>query len=154
MNITHKEPADIERTSMRIIGEELAISGKHVSKENEAVVKRVIHTTADFDYADNLHFSKGAVSFCTKKLQSGIDVITDSNMALAGVSKTALTKLHCKAHCYMAHPDIMQRAKTENSTRAMIAMRYATEAHFDAAFAVGKSQRWTLSGSFAPFRLR
>ncbi len=139
MNIIHFRPADIERTSMRIIGEELARMGKQIKKENEAVVKRVIHTTADFDYADNLHFSRAAVALCVEKLRRGIDIITDSNMALSGVSKTAAQHLGCTTHCYMAHPDIIKKAKEDNTTRATAAMQYATEAHFDAGFAVGNA---------------
>ncbi len=139
MNIEHKRPADIERTSMRIIGEEMALLGKKAAPENEAVVKRVIHTTADFDYADNLYFSKAAVPLCVKKLQQGVDIITDSNMALAGVSKKAAEKLGCSLHCYMAEPSIARKAEQENSTRATAAMRYAVEAHFDAVYAVGNA---------------
>ncbi len=139
MDIQHKRPADIERTSMRIIGEELALLGKHLAPENEAVIKRVIHTTADFDYADNLYFSKAAVPLIVEKLRHGVDIITDSNMSLAGVSKKAAGGLGCGLHCYMADPAIAKKAREEDSTRATAAMRYAVEAHFGAAYAVGNA---------------
>ena len=139
MNLEHSRPADIERTSMRIIGEELLLLGKVLPPENEAVIKRVIHATADFDYAGNLFFSEDAVRACVEKLHSGIDIITDSNMALAGVSKAAAKAVGCDTFCYMAHPDIVKKAKEDNTTRATAAMRYAMEAHPGAAFAVGNA---------------
>ena len=86
----HPLPADIERTSMRIITEELAQRRLEVPPENAAVVKRVIHTTADFDYAQNLHFTPAAVAAGIAAMHEGVTIITDTNMALAGITSRAL----------------------------------------------------------------
>ena len=81
----HHLPADIERTSFHIITEELEMMGMTPPPEHEAVVKRVIHTTADFDYARNLHFTPRAVEQAVKALHAGAVIVTDTNMALAGI---------------------------------------------------------------------
>ena len=87
MTPQHHLPADIERTSMGIITAELAARGLAVPPENAAVVKRVIHTTADFDYAENLRFTPGAAAAGVAAMRAGAVVITDTNMALAGITK-------------------------------------------------------------------
>ncbi len=111
------KPSEIERSSMGIIETELEERGIALPPEHEAVVKRVIHTTADFDYAD----------------------ITDTNMAKAGVSKPALSKLGGEVFCYMADPDVAAAAKEAGTTRAVMAMRRAAELHPDAVYAVGNA---------------
>ncbi|HCQ67745.1 MAG TPA: precorrin-8X methylmutase, partial [Subdoligranulum sp.] len=93
MTPQHHLPADIERTSMGIITAELAARGLAVPPENAAVVKRVIHTTADFDYAENLRFTPGAAAAGVAAMRAGATVITDTNMALSGISKPALARL-------------------------------------------------------------
>ena len=93
MTPQHYLPADIERTSMSIITEELAQRRLEVPPENAAVVKRVIHTTADFDYAQNLHFTPAAVAAGIAAMHEGVTIITDTNMALAGITKPGLAKL-------------------------------------------------------------
>ena len=93
MTPQHHLPADIERTSMGIITAELAARGLAVPPENAAVVKRVIHTTADFDYAENLRFTPGAAAAGVAAMRAGAVVITDTNMALAGITKPGLAKL-------------------------------------------------------------
>ena len=90
MTPQHHLPADIERTSLSIITAELAELGLTPPPETAAVVKRVIHTTADFDYARNLHFTPGAVAAGVKALRAGTPIITDTNMALAGITKPGL----------------------------------------------------------------
>ena len=90
MTPQHHLPADIERTSMGIITEELAARGLAIPPENAAVVKRVIHTTADFDYAENLRFTPGAAAAGVAAMRDGAVVITDTNMALAGITKPGL----------------------------------------------------------------
>ena len=92
-----------------------------------SVVFRCIHATADFDYADLLHFSDGAISDAVHVLQGGCTIVTDTNMALAGISKVALKKLGCEAVCYMAEPAIAKRAEDQGITRAASAMDHAKE---------------------------
>ena len=95
----HHLPADIERTSLSIITAELEALGLTPPPETAAVVKRVIHTTADFDYAKNLRFTPGAVAAGVAALRAGTPIITDTNMALSGISKPALARLGGSALC-------------------------------------------------------
>ena len=139
MTPQHHLPADIERTSMRIITEELAQRGLTILPENAAVVKRVIHTTADFDYAQNLQFTPGAVAAGAEAMHAGATIITDTNMALAGITKPGLAKLGGQAACYMADPEVAARAKAEGTTRAVAAMHKAAAEHPGAILAVGNA---------------
>ena len=130
MTPQHHLPADIERTSMGIITAELAARGLAVPPENAAVVKRVIHTTADFDYAENLRFTA---------MRAGAVVITDTNMALAGITKPGLAKLGGQALCFMADPAVAAAAKAAGSTRAAAAMHRAAREYPGAVLAVGNA---------------
>ena len=104
-------PGEIEKRSFEIIGEELKERGIVLPKEQEAVTKRVIHTSADFDYAQTLVYSKDAVAIARELLMQGADIVTDTNMAKAGINKTALAKLGGQVHCFMADEDVAQEAK-------------------------------------------
>jgi len=139
MTPQHHLPADIERTSISIITKELEELGLTPPPETAAVVKRVIHTTADFDYAKNLHFTPGAVDAAVKALHAGVTIVTDTNMALSGISKPGLKKLGCDALCYMADPAVAEAAKQAGTTRAVAAMHRATQEHPGAILAVGNA---------------
>lgn len=139
MEYKHKLPSDIEKTSMSIITEELAQRGVAIPEENRAVVLRVIHTTADFDYSENLRFTPGVVSRGIDALKGGKTIITDTNMALAGISKPSLERLGCRAVCYMAEPDIARAAKEKKTTRAVASMEYASAVHDDGIFVIGNA---------------
>ena len=139
MTPQHHLPADIERTSISIITRELDELGLTPPPETAAVVKRVIHTTADFDYAKNLRFTPGAVEAAVRALQRGAVIVTDTNMALAGISKPALKKLGCEAVCYMADPAVAEAAKQAGTTRAVAAMHRAAREHPGAILAVGNA---------------
>ena len=139
MTLQHHLPADIERTSLSIITAELETMGLTPAPENAAVVKRVIHATADFDYARTLQFTPGAVAAGLTALQAQAPIITDTNMALAGISKPALAKLGGSALCYMADPDVAQAAKAAGTTRAVAAMHKAATEHPGAVLAVGNA---------------
>ncbi len=136
---THTLPGDIERTSLAIIAEELARRGLTPPPEQEAVVRRVVHATADFEYAENLRFTPEAVRRGAEALAAGAVIVTDTNMALAGVSKPALAKLGGAAFCYMADPAVAAAAKEAGTTRAVAAMKYAAQQHPGAVFAVGNA---------------
>ena len=114
--VEHSLPADIERTSMAIITKELAERGISLPPEQEAVVRRVIHTTADFDYAENLTFTENAVARGVAAMAAGPVIVTDTNMARAGISKPALAKLGGEALCFMADPEIAEAAKAAGTT--------------------------------------
>ena len=135
----YRLPADIERESMRIIGTELARRGIALSAEHEPVVKRVIHTTADFDYGESLRFTDGAVKAAVKALQAGATIVTDTNMAKAGVSSTALAKLGGEACCFMSDPDVARDAGARGITRAAVCMEKAAGEYPGAALAVGNA---------------
>ena len=95
------KPSEIEKRSMEIITAELQGMGITPDKENAAVILRAIHTSADFDYARNLRFTKAAVRLGVDALRAGAPVVTDTNMGLAGVNKVALKKVGGSAVCYM-----------------------------------------------------
>ena len=139
MTPQHHLPADIERTSISIITRELDELGLTPPPETAAVVKRVIHTTADFDYAKNLRFTTGAVQAAVRALQRGAVIVTDTNMALAGISRPGLAKLGCEAVCYMADPAVAEAAKQAGTTRAVAAMHRAAREHPGAVLAVGNA---------------
>ena len=139
MTPQHHLPADIERTSISIITRELDELGLTPLPETAAVVKRVIHTTADFDYAKNLRFTPGAVQAAVRALQRGAVIVTDTNMALAGISRPGLAKLGCEAVCYMADPAVAEAAKQAGTTRAVAAMHRAAREHPGAILAVGNA---------------
>ncbi len=134
----HHLPADIERTSLSIITAELEALGLTPPPETAAVVKRVIHTTADFDYAKNLRFTTGAVAAGVAALRAGTPIITDTNMALSGISKPALARLGGSALCYMADPEVARIAAETGTTRAVASMHRAAQEH------PGPSLRWAM----------
>ena len=107
MQLQNVLPADIEKRSMEIIGEELGQI--KIDPEKLDIVKRVIHTSADFDYARNLLFSEGVVEKALAALQKGATIVTDTNMACTGINKMGLSKLGAKAVCFMADEDVAAR---------------------------------------------
>lgn len=104
-----EQPMEIEKKSFSIIEEHL--QGVTLPDAERSILKRVIHTTADFDYIQNLVFSKTAVSTALEALQQGADIVTDTNMALSGINKRALQKLGGTAHCFMADEEVAAIAK-------------------------------------------
>lgn len=139
MTPQHHLPADIERTSLSIITAELEALGLTPPPETAAVVKRVIHTTADFDYARNLRFTPGTVAAGVAALRAGTPIVTDTNMALAGITRPGLAKVGSTALCYMADPEVAAAAKTAGTTRAVASMHRAAQEHPDAILAVGNA---------------
>lgn len=133
------KPSDIEQNSMKIIAEELEERGITLLPEQESVVKRVIHTTADFDYAENLQFTERAVEKAVKALAAGCGIVTDTNMGKAGVSKPALQKLGGDVVCFMADPEVASAAREAETTRAVMAMRHASKIAPRAVYAIGNA---------------
>ena len=134
-----RTPGQIERASMELIRAELLEQGVTLAKENEAVILRCIHASADFGYAANLRFTPDAVRRAKEALRRGTDLVTDTNMALAGISRPGLQKLGASAYCYMAEDFIAERAKAQETTRAAAAMDWAAEHNPGAVFAVGNA---------------
>ena len=135
----HVLPADIERSSMEIIRAELMARGIALPSEHAAVITRVIHATADFDFAESLRFTPGAVQAGVSALQRGTDIVTDTNMAKAGVSKLSLSRLGGRVHCFMAEPFVAETARSQGTTRAAAAMDYASQRHPGAVLAIGNA---------------
>lgn len=130
-------PGEIERHSFSIITRELG--GRAFPPGVGDVVKRVIHTTADFDYADTLCFSPGAVEAGVAAFQSGCTLVTDTQMALAGISKPSLQKLGCTAVCYMSDPQVAAAARHNGTTRAVASMDKAAALDGSAVYALGNA---------------
>ena len=133
----HMKPADIEKRSFAIITEELG--GRTFPEGVAEVVKRVIHTSADFDYADNLCFSPDAVEQAKAALEAGATIVTDTNMALAGISKPTLAQLGGRAVCLMADEAVAREAKERGVTRATVSMEHAAKLDGPLIFAIGNA---------------
>ena len=129
-------PGEIERRSFEIIESELP---HPLDPLLAPIIKRVIHTTADFDYADSLYFSENAVPLALKAFKSGASIVTDTNMARAGINQPALTKLGCKAFCFMADEDVADAAKQKGTTRATASMDKAAALGAPLIFAIGNA---------------
>jgi len=130
-------PRDIERRSFELIDEGL---GDRVLDPTDApVIKRVIHTTADFDYAENLFFSPGATQRGVAALRAGCDVVTDTTMARAGINKRVLARLGGEVHTHIADPDVAAEAKERGLTRSALSMDKAARLGRPLVFAIGNA---------------
>lgn len=132
-------PGEIEKKSFEIIGQELTERGIVLDPAQEPVTKRVIHTSADFDYARTLCYSEHAVDTAKKLILNGADIVTDTNMARAGINKKLLEKYGGKVYCFMADEDIAQEAKERGITRAAVSMERAARLKGPVIFAIGNA---------------
>lgn len=137
--IEHLLPEQIEQRSFEIIDGELKKRGIVLPKEQEMITKRVIHTTADFEYTDTLTFSEGAVGIARELLKKGADIVTDTNMALSGINKRSLAGLGGEVHCYMANETVAKLARERGTTRAAVSMEIAAKIQKPVIFAVGNA---------------
>ena len=121
------QPSDIEKQSMAIIEQELQnYDISRFSLAEKQILKRVIHTTADFDYVQNLCFSENAVSKALSVLkEKNAVIITDTKMALSGISKPALSELNAEIYCFVSDSDVIRQAKDRNVTRAVVSVEKA-----------------------------
>lgn len=156
-NIEHVLPQDIERRSFEIIEEELNRMAIQLPSDLAPVIKRAIHTTADFDYAKTLVFSKNALQTARELIRNGAVIVTDTNMALAGINKKELAKYDAQAICYMADEDVAREAKERQTTRASISMERASKLNKPVIFVVGNAPTALITlknmmdeGSFTP----
>ena len=118
-------PADIEKRSFEIITEELG--DRVLLPGTEPIVKRCIHTSADFDYADNLVFSDHAVDRALDAVRRGASIVTDTQMARAGINKKRLARYGGEVHCFMSDEDVAETARLNGTTRAAACMDKAAE---------------------------
>lgn len=136
MELQRVAPADIEARSMEIITSEL---GRELDPELAPVIKRVIHTSADFDYADNLVFSSGAVKKGIEAMKSGCTIVTDTKMAMAGINKNVLAKFGGEVVNYISDPDVATEARARGVTRATVSMEKAAQLGKPLIFAIGNA---------------
>ena len=131
------KPEMIEARSMEMITKEL--KGRTWPEPEFSVVKRCIHTSADFDYADNLCFSKGAAALAVKALKEGVSIVTDTRMAASGINKRRLAEYGGEVHCFMDAPDVAEEARERGCTRAAVCMERAAALHENPVIAVGNA---------------
>ena len=137
MELKEVLPMDIEKRSMEIIGEELG--EVQLDPDKASIVKRVIHTSADFDYARNLRVSEGVVAQALAVLQQGATIVTDTKMACVGINKPGLRKLGGQAVCFMDDPEVAAHAKAVGSTRAAACMEKAAALPGPLIIAIGNA---------------
>ncbi len=131
------KPMEIEARSFEIITE--LLGENQPDPETAPVVKRVIHTTADFEYRENLVFSEHAVRQGIEALRQGCHIVTDTHMAMAGINKTVLGRLGGEVHCFMSDPDVAEEAKRRGITRAAVSMERAAALGKPCIFAIGNA---------------
>lgn len=139
MNNYIKAPQDIEKRSFEIIGEEL---GDKINKFDEAtlpVIKRVIHTTADFEYADLIEFMNDAINSGKEALKKGCKIYCDTNMIVNGASKMVLSKFNCEAYCLVADSEVAKEAKEKGVTRSIVGMEKAAKDSNTKIFLIGNA---------------
>lgn len=154
-DLIHKSH-DIESRSFKIIEDEL--KGTQLEALEAPIIKRVIHTTADFEYLELLRFSPGAIGSAVAALKSGgVTIYTDTTMALSGLSKPALRQLDATAVCYVADEDVASRALSQNSTRSVAGIDKSLHIEGPLIYAIGNAPTALIrlceliqSGSVAP----
>lgn len=132
-------PREIENRSFEIIGEELQQRGITIPAEQESVTKRVIHTSADFEYAQTMCYSENAIAIARNLIRQGADIVTDTNMAMSGINKKMLAKFGGEVHCFMADEDVAAEAKARQVTRASVCMEKASKINKPVIFAIGNA---------------
>ncbi len=133
----HLAPEEIEAESFRIIDAEV---GPHPWGPAEwPVVRRTIHTSADFDYARTMVFSPRAVSRGVEALRKGLGIVTDTTMALSGIAKPRLGRFGVGAACFVADPDVAREAKAQGITRSILAMRKGAADRGNGIFVIGNA---------------
>ena len=132
-------PEEIEKRSVEIISEELDHMGEILPEDEAMITKRVIHTSADFEYTKTLTFSKDAVAIAKELIVNGADIVTDTNMAFSGINKKALSRFGGEVHCYMADETVAKLAKERGCTRATVSMEMASEIEKPVIFAIGNA---------------
>ena len=138
-NIEFVLPSEIEKRSFEIIGAELAQMGKTIPKEQEPVTKRVIHASADFEYADTMCYSANAIDNAHNLIKNGAHIVTDTNMALSGINKKRLAEYGGEVHCFMADDAVALEAGMRKVTRATVSMERAAALSVPTIFAIGNA---------------
>lgn len=137
IELENVRPRDIERRSFEIITEELG--NRKLDADKELIIKRCIHTSADFDYADNLCFSEGVVEKAIEAIKNGACIVTDTQMGRSGINKKALAKYGGEVYCFMSDEDVAKTAKENGTTRATASMDKAAAMNKPMIFAIGNA---------------
>ena len=137
IELENVQPQEIEKKSFEIITQERG--NTPLIPGTEMIVKRCIHTSADFDYAENLCFSEGAVEKAREAIRKGVSIVTDTQMAKAGINKKTLAKYGGQVHCFMSDEDVAQTAKANGTTRATACIDKAAAMGEDFIFAIGNA---------------
>lgn len=135
--LTYVAPGEIENRSMAIIESEMA--PHHFSALELPVVKRCIHTSADFDYEKNLIFTENAVQTGIDAIRKGCTIVTDTQMARSGINKRVLEKFGGQVLCFMSDPDVAAEAKERGVTRAVVSMERAAALKEPVLLAIGNA---------------
>lgn len=130
-------PKEIEQKSMETITKEL--NGRTWPEPEFSVIKRCIHTSADFDYADNLCFSPNACAIGIEALKNGADIVTDTKMAAAGINKNKLGSFGGEVHCYISDPEVVEEAKARGCTRSTVCMERGAKLGKPVIFVIGNA---------------
>ena len=130
---------EIEKRSFEIISEELRSMGIELPKEQEMITKRVIHTSADFDYAKTMTYSADAAEIAKNLIRNGADIVTDTTMGLSGINKKILAEFGGSVHCFIADEDVAKQAKEQGKTRSSVSMEKAAELNKPVIFAIGNA---------------
>ena len=130
---------EIEKRSFEIISEELQNMGIELPKEQEMITKRVIHTSADFDYAKTMTYSEHAVSIAKELIRNGADIVTDTTMGMSGINKKTLAEFGGSVHCFIADEDVAKQAKEQGKIRSSVSMERAAALKKPVIFAIGNA---------------
>lgn len=132
-------PSEIEKKSFEIISIELKKMKIKIPEEQKSITLRTIHTSADFDFAKTMYYSKNSIQIAKDLIKNGADIVCDTNMAKAGINKKILEKFGGTVHCFMADEDVAQKSKNLKITRASASMEKASKLNKPIIFAIGNA---------------
>lgn len=130
-------PGDIEKRSFEIITAELG--DRKLPEDKAALIKRVIHTSADFEYADTLCFSDGVMEKALDAIKNGASIVTDTQMGRSGINKRSLAKYGGQVYCFMSDEDVAEAARKNGTTRAVASIEKAASMEGPLIFAIGNA---------------
>lgn len=137
MKIENIKPNQIEARSFEIIGE--ILGDKELDPRYEAVIKRCIHTSADFEYADSMYFTDGVIDKIQEAIKKGAYIVTDTTMARAGINKKRIEKYGGDVLCFIGDEDVAAEAKERGVTRSLVSMEKASRLDRPVIFAIGNA---------------
>ncbi len=143
MKIENIAPMDIEKRSMEIISETLG--DKKLDPRYQDIIKRCIHTSADFEYADNMYFTDGVENIIRKAIAEGAYIVTDTTMAQSGINKKRIHEYGGEVLCFIGDEDVAKEAKDRGVTRSLVSMERAAKLDKPVIFAIGNAPTALLS---------